>query len=277
MTEPISDAPRGSRSLPTGLDSETLASMHPSEEIVSQARALITGLQAGEVQDALVELLRYRNALINRPPALEAVLGALVDYLLPADGTVAKYTGNLLYVYRIIDTPMPLPLSEPINERLYDLVRGSLIEGLGEGQGTLIDILKQSLIDGLFELIQAEAILHIRALGSEWMVERWIEPFGYEYIFSLAGVTPLLPPDGILLYALNGYRQFPEDDACNLLRSQVPKQNILPRLLASYWPQAILAGERLLVDDPTFSVRQDLVDITTEARRLLDERKRDGD
>ena len=273
VSEPISNAPRSSRSIPSGLDAETLASMNPSEEILSQARVLIAGLEAGEVEDVLVELLRHRAALINRPPALETVLEALIDYLLPLDGTVAKYTGSMLYIYRIVDQPTPLSLSEPIEERLHDLVRSRLINGLEAGEGTLLDIFRQSLIDGLLELIQEEAVLRIHALGIDWLAARWIEPFGYEYIFALAHVTLTLPPDEMLRQALDGYRQFPEDEACHLLRSQVPKQIILPRLLAQAWPQVIMYAERLLTEDPSFAVRQDLVDITHEARRLLDQHK----
>lgn len=271
---PLSSHPRSLKRFPKGLVEDSLAAREPSMEALRRAQAIIDNIKLGDTESAITELVCLRLSLAKKPPALMAILEALIDHLSPPDGEVAKYTGLIFYAYRIAESPAPTTPTEKTKEALHCRLLEMIVESSAGERENLLERLSQEILGGLLQTVQKEIAEIISTSDTDWIITNWLEPYGYDYIFTSAEIPVSVPSKEGLLTAFSYHDRLPEDEnEFRLLRGQLVKQLFLPHLLVSTWPNAILAAERLFADDSSFAMRQDLVDITVEARKLLDERQ----
>jgi hypothetical protein len=269
---PLSDGPRSGRILPIGIAVETLAAPRPAAQTLARARELAEAVHRGERDEALLELVRHSGSLVERPPALELVLEAVMDELLPDADDVAKYSGRLLYCLRVQEAPTPSKLSSSHRRELAEGARGALCDSLRNGAETVDEAVFGGLSRGVLEIIWAEATDAVLALGAGWLHDVWLTPHRYDYVFQQASIELEMPSRSTILEAISSYPSLIDGDGdkMQLLYVQMVKHHVLPQLLARRWPEAVVAAEQLMQDDRMFQTLQDFFDITSEARRLLD-------
>lgn len=238
-----------------------------------RAQQLVLEIEEGEWEEALSALSLHRASLRAKPPALETVLAAVVHNMLPGETKLAGYAGRLLYAFKVEDTLEPALLSPSNEQRVLDTARESLVSILSRGSGadSLRERAAAGVADGLLSVIHAEAAERVLARTPAWIDEHWLRAHELGYFFEQAGLEVTMPSREALMQAFSGYRTLIESDSeAQLLQIKIPKQLILPQLLAQSWPQALSAIEQAIEVEPLLANRRSLGDMATEARRIAD-------
>jgi hypothetical protein len=270
---PLSLAPRGTpRILPLGVAKESLAAPAPNRSTLARARELASEIEQGDWTEALAALARHKHALTARLPALDIIVTTAVSHLRLSGDPLRDYTGRLLYVLgvaRSIPDGREFPLDP---ERVGETTRRALVSSFTGSTGADREAAaKLSTAKGAAWAVSEAAARYVSNQDVEFVRERWLTPYRYDYVFQESGLELNVPSETTLAAAFAGFdKPIETDDEAEFLHLQVLKGSIVPRMLAAAWPEAIEAAERLVKHEPLLAHRQDFADILVEARRLLD-------
>lgn len=265
-----------------------LTGSQPDAESQALLRQLQQEIAAGDLRESLLTLASHRSDIGKGHRLLEELVDSVVAASLGADSgeelPIDDHARRLFYILRVEDDLASAAASWQLDSQTMTIedvqlqARVALRRLLADEQAAdrLEKAARQLIPRALLELIWHEAARRTIERGGNFFKERWLKPDGLDYFLDLAygslKEAPRLNEDD-LVFAFAGFPNLVAADSdCELLRSRVGAEAVLPRLFHRAWPQAAETIVSELENDPTLaSGSREL--IAKGLRRLRGERE----